>query len=149
MNKADREALEAAGYRVFDDAADFLGLTAEERRLVELRVAISRAIRARRKRKSLTQLQVAKQLKTSQPRYARIEAGAPGVSFDLMFRALFAQGGTMQDLRMSRQAPAGPRAARQPDPVKLGSRKQAASAHQPISTAAPAARKQRRRLLPV
>jgi hypothetical protein len=37
MNKREREALEAAGFRI-GDAEDFLELTDEERRLVELRV---------------------------------------------------------------------------------------------------------------
>jgi predicted XRE-type DNA-binding protein len=100
MDKRKRKALEAAGW-VFEDAEDFLELTPEERCLVELRVAISRDIRARREQQHMTQLQLAKKLKTSQPRVAKIEAASADVSLDLMFRSLFALGGTLRDLRIS------------------------------------------------
>jgi predicted XRE-type DNA-binding protein len=75
LNKAKRQALEAAGW-VLGDPGDFLELTHEERHLVELRVAVSRAVRALRERQNLTQTRVAKRLKTSQPRVAKIESGA-------------------------------------------------------------------------
>jgi DNA-binding XRE family transcriptional regulator len=100
MNKEKRRALEAAGW-VFGDAEDFLELSLEERRLVELRVAVSRAVREFREAKSLTQLEVARRLKTSQPRIAKIEAGSSDVSLDLMFRGLFTLGGTVNDLQLT------------------------------------------------
>ncbi len=98
MNKEKRQALEEAGF-VFEDAEDFLELTAEERQLVELRVSMSRAIRERRLRQRLTQQDVARRLKSSQSRVARMEAGSPDVSLDLMFKGFFALGGTVKDLR--------------------------------------------------
>jgi DNA-binding XRE family transcriptional regulator len=97
MDKEKRKALEAAGWR-FGDAADFLNLTEEERQLVELRLAISRAIRWRREEQHLTQQQLAVKLKSSQSRVAKIEAGLPDVSLDLMFRALFSLSGNLRDL---------------------------------------------------
>ncbi len=97
MNDGKRKALEAAGF-VFEDAEDFLDLDPVERLLVEVRVAISRAIRTRREEQHLTQKQVAAKLKTSQPRFAKIEAGSPDVSLDLMLRGLFTLGGSMEDL---------------------------------------------------
>jgi predicted XRE-type DNA-binding protein len=100
MNKAKRKALEAAGF-VFEDAEDFLELTIEERRLVDLRLAVSRAVRARRMQQNLTQEQVAKKLKSSQSRFAKLEAGSADVSLDLMFRALFALGGNVKELRLA------------------------------------------------
>ena len=100
MNKDKKQALEAAGW-IVGDAEDFLELTVEERHLVELRVAVSRAVRALRERQNLTQAQVARKLKTSQPRFAKIESGASDVSLDLMFRGLFALGGSLKDLRIS------------------------------------------------
>ena len=57
------------------DAEDFLELTQAERDLVELRLAVSRAVLAA-KRGRLTQKQAAERLNTSQPRFAKIEAGA-------------------------------------------------------------------------
>jgi predicted XRE-type DNA-binding protein len=101
MNKAKRQALEAAGF-VFEDAEDFLELTTEERRLVELRLAVSRAVRARREQQHLTQEQVARKLKSSQSRVAKMEAGAADVSLDLLFRGLFALGGSLNDLGLTR-----------------------------------------------
>ncbi len=98
MNKEKRQALEAAGW-VFGDAEDFLELTREERAMVELRLAVSNAVRTRRMRQGLTQAQAAKILRTSQPRVAQIEAGARDVTLDLMFRGLYALGGTIEDLR--------------------------------------------------
>ena len=100
MNPEKRRALEAAGF-VFEDAEDFLELTVEERRLVDLRLAVSRAVRARREQQHLTQEQVAKKLKSSQSRVAKMEAGAADVSLDLMFRALFALGGSVKELRLA------------------------------------------------
>ena len=100
MNKAKRQALEAAGF-VFEDAEDFLELTVEERRLVDLRLAVSRAVRARRIQQNLTQEQVAKRLKSSQSRVAKLESGAADVSLDLMFQALFALGGNVTELRLT------------------------------------------------
>src|SRR5262249_55126107 len=96
MNEEKRRALEAAGF-VFEDAEDFLELPAEERRLVDLRLAVSRAVRARRQQQRLTQEQLARKLKSSQSRVAKLEAGSADVSLDLMFRGLFALGGSLKD----------------------------------------------------
>jgi len=112
VNKHERTVLEAAGY-VFGDAEDFLELSTEERHLVDLRVAVSRAVRDRRERQGLTQQQVAKKLKTSQPRIAKIEAADSDVSLDSMFRGLFALGGSIRDLVLAREDPSRkPEAAR-------------------------------------
>ena len=102
MDRKKQNALEAAGFRI-GDAEDFLGLTQEERRLVELRVAVSRAVRRLRERQRLTQQQLAARLKSSQSRVAKIEAASADVSLDLLFRGLFAVGGKLDDL----SAPAG------------------------------------------
>ena len=98
MNKSKRQAVTAAGFRV-GDAGDFLELTEEERRLVELRVALSRTVRRLREIHSLTQQQLADRLKSSQSRVAKLEVGASDVSLDLLFRGLFAMGGRLSDLK--------------------------------------------------
>ena len=123
MNEQERDALEAAGFRI-GDAEDFLELNDEERRLVELRVAISRAVRARREQQGLTQQQVARRLKTSQPRVAMMEAGAADVSLDSMFRGLFVLGGGLEDLHSPRPVSR----ARRPAPAKTVVRSQATAA---------------------
>lgn len=108
MNDKKRKALEAAGYRV-GDVSDFLGLSEEERALVELRAAVSAAVRDGRTKRNLTQAKLAELLQSSQSRVAKIEAGSSDVSLDLMFRSLFAVGGRVADvLRMqSTRRPAG------------------------------------------
>jgi transcriptional regulator with XRE-family HTH domain len=100
MNKEKRAALEAAGY-VFGDYGDFLELTEHERHLVEFRVAVSRAVRMLREKQGMTQKQLARLLKTSQPHVARLEAGTAGVSLDSMFKAYFVLGGKSQDFLAS------------------------------------------------
>jgi hypothetical protein len=97
MDKEKRKRLEAAGWAI-GDAEDFLGLTEEERQLVELRLAVSRAIRRRREEQHITQKQLAAKLKSSQSRIAKIEAAANDVTLDLSFKALFAAGGRLADV---------------------------------------------------
>jgi len=97
MEAWKKEALEKAGYTV-GDAEDFLELTDEERRIVEVRVALANAIRTRRKASKMTQEQLAERIGTNQPRIVKIEAAAKGVSLDQMFKGLFAAGGSLADL---------------------------------------------------
>jgi transcriptional regulator with XRE-family HTH domain len=113
MDKETRERLEGAGFEV-GDAEDFLGLTEDERLLVELRVAVSRAVRRLREAGGVTQRQLAAKLGSSQSRVAKIEAGAPDVSLDLSFRALFAAGGKLTDVttQQRRRKQAAPRRRR-------------------------------------
>src|SRR6516162_11394028 len=102
MNVEKRKALEAAGWR-FGDGADFLGLSEEERRLVELRLGVSRKVRELREKNGVTQQGLASKMKSSQSRIAKIEAAAADVSLDLSIRALFAVGGKLTDLETNRR----------------------------------------------
>jgi len=97
MNDQKHKALEAAGYRV-GDFSDFLGLSEEERALVELRAAVSATVQRLRKERHLTQAKLAELLHSSQSRVAKIEAGSSDVSLDLLFRSLFAVGGQVTDV---------------------------------------------------
>ncbi|GAB4142084.1 XRE family transcriptional regulator [Thermopirellula anaerolimosa] len=94
MDAAKREAIEAAGWKV-GDAADFLGMSEEERQLLEMRLELARAIRRQREARKLSQKQLGLILKTSQPRIAKIEQAAPDVSLDQLVRAFTAAGGVM------------------------------------------------------
>ncbi len=98
MDDRKRKSLEADGWSV-GDAQDFLGLSDEETRLIDLRVNLGRIIRRRRLACGMTQEALASRLKTGQARVAKMELGLPGVSLDRMFRALFALGGGFGDLR--------------------------------------------------
>ncbi|HLV81728.1 MAG TPA: helix-turn-helix transcriptional regulator [Chthonomonadaceae bacterium] len=97
MDAAKRARLQAAGFKV-GTTAEFLGLTPEENALVEVRLALSEAIRQRRKSQHLSQVALARRLESSQSRVAKIEAGDPSVSLDLLVRALLATGATREEL---------------------------------------------------
>ncbi len=111
MNTIDRKHLEKAGFTVETDAAEFLGLDAAERELVALRLAAARAVRAARAARNMTQEELAKAIKSSQSRIAKIEATAADVSLDLSFRALFAAGGSFGDVKPVTVEKAKPKAA--------------------------------------
>jgi hypothetical protein len=88
MNNKQRRDLEKAGSAV-GDAGDFLGLTPEERSLIESKLALAAGFRNRRVALKLTQVEAARRLGSSQSRIAKIEVADSTVSVDLMMRALF------------------------------------------------------------
>ena len=92
-----RKRLELAGWRV-GSADDLLGLSAVESALVEVKLALSRALRLRRATLRLTQRDLADRLSSSQSRVAKMEAADPDVSIDLLLRALLATGASRRDL---------------------------------------------------
>jgi predicted XRE-type DNA-binding protein len=105
--------LEAKGWKV-GSAEEFLGLTPDEAAYVEIRLKLSDALREYRKRKRLTQVQLAELLQSSQSRVAKAEAADESVSLDLLIRSLLALGASHQDLAKvitggTRTPPAGPR----------------------------------------
>ena len=97
MNPKKRAQLENAGFKV-GSVADFLELTPEENALVEIKLALSNSLRQKRQTQSLSQNDLAERLHSSQSRVAKMEAGEPGVSFDLLLRALLAVGATREEL---------------------------------------------------
>lgn len=97
MRATTRKKLEAAGWRV-GDAKEFLGLSDVEAKLVEIRLALADSLRSFRERRRLTQAQLAKRIRSSQSRIAKMEAGDPSVSMDLLIRSLLAAGANRSDL---------------------------------------------------
>ena len=97
MDAAKRARLEAAGFRV-GTVSDFLGLSREENELIELRMALSGELKRHRLVLGLSQAALARRLGSSQSRVAKMEAGDPGVSLDLMIRALILTGASRSDL---------------------------------------------------
>jgi predicted XRE-type DNA-binding protein len=98
MDAEERTKLEAVGYSVVDDAADWLELTDVERQIVDVRVRLGREIRRRRTEAGLSQAQLAEKIGSSQSRVAKAEGMAQGIAIDLMMRAFFATGGTVDEL---------------------------------------------------
>ncbi|HEY0546997.1 MAG TPA: helix-turn-helix transcriptional regulator [Pyrinomonadaceae bacterium] len=97
MDAAKRKRLEAAGWSV-GSATDFLKLSPEEAAFVELKLRLSESLKQRRRSKKLSQAALAKKINSSQSRVAKMEAGDPSVSLDLLIRALLAIGATRNDL---------------------------------------------------
>jgi ribosome-binding protein aMBF1 (putative translation factor) len=100
MNLKKRKALEAAGWQ-FGDAADFLGMSDEERQLLDARVEAALAVRQQRRALNLSQKQLAHRINTSQPRIVKIERAASDVSLDQMLRAFAAAGGRISVRQVS------------------------------------------------
>ena len=97
MREDKRKRLAAKGWTT-GSAADFLGLSVAEERYVELRLRLSEGVRERRQRRHLTQTELARALRSSQSRVAKMEAGDPSVSLDLLVRSLLALGASNRDL---------------------------------------------------
>jgi ParB-like chromosome segregation protein Spo0J len=97
MDKRKRDRLNAAGWDV-GTAAQFLRMSDEEGAYVELKLVLSKALRDIRMQRKLTQLALAKRLKSSQSRVAKMEAADPGVSIDLLVRSLFKLGARSGDI---------------------------------------------------
>ena len=97
MDAKKRKRLEAAGWQV-GTATEFLKLTPAEATLVEMRVALSQSLKERRLAEGLTQAALAKELGSSQSRVAKLEAGDPSVSLELLIRALLAVGASRKDV---------------------------------------------------
>ena len=97
MKKTKRKALERAGWRV-GTVDEFLGLSKAEATLVELRLALSKKLRTKRAKRKLTQGQLAKLVGSSQSRVAKMEAGDPSVSLDLLIRSLLAMGASQKEV---------------------------------------------------
>lgn len=89
--------LERAGWRV-GDTGDFLELSEDERRFVEMKLALAVGLREYRQRLGLTQAALARRLRSGQSRVAKMEAGDRTVSLDLIVRALLALGATRQEV---------------------------------------------------
>jgi DNA-binding XRE family transcriptional regulator len=97
MRAEKRRQLERAGWTV-GDAGDFLGLTAEERRFVDAKLALADGLRRRRERLGLTQVDLAERLGSSQSRVAKMEAAHRTVSTDLLLKSLFRLGASPADV---------------------------------------------------
>ncbi len=100
MNRAKRAKLERKGWK-FGAAEEFLGLSAEEVAYIELKLALSDKLKAKRVSKKLTQAEFARIVSSSQSRVAKMEAGDPAVSIDLLIKSLLALGVSKKELGRS------------------------------------------------
>ena len=97
MREEKRRRLEARGWKI-GTAQEFLRLSAEEAAYIDLKVRLATSLRERRRRGSLTQADLAERLQSSQSRVAKMEAGDPSVSLDLLIRSLLILGASRREL---------------------------------------------------
>lgn len=106
MREEKRLRLKARGWKV-GTTQEFLHLSAEETAYIELKVQLAMGLRDWRRRRKLTQADLAKRLQSSQSRIAKMEAGDPSVSLDLLVRSLLTLGASRRELSriMSARSP--------------------------------------------
>ncbi len=97
MRENKQKRLAAKGWKL-GGASDFLGLTPEEEAYIELRLKLADGLRKRRKSHGVTQVSLAKSLKSSQSRVAKMEAGDPTVTIDLLVKSLLALGTSNREI---------------------------------------------------
>ena len=97
MHEEKRRRLEAKGWKV-GSAREFLGLTDEEAAYIDMKLRLAASLRERRQHRGLSQAELARLLKSSQSRVAKMEAGDSSVSLDLLIRSLLALGMSNRDV---------------------------------------------------
>ena len=97
MDSKKKKKLESKGW-IVGNTSEFLQLAPEEARYIELKLALSESLRAERLKQEVTQVELAKIIGSSQSRVAKMEAGDPTVTVDLLLKALLTLGVTKKQL---------------------------------------------------
>ncbi len=97
MKKEKIKNLEKKGWKV-GTVSDFLRLSREEEEYIEMKLALARFFQELRRKKNLTQVQVAAKIKSSQSRVAKIERAESSVSLDLIVRSIIALGSSKKEI---------------------------------------------------
>ncbi len=97
MRKPKRKRLEAKGWKI-GTVKEFLRLSDEESAYIDLKIKLAGGLRQRRQQQGLSQLDLAAKLQSSQSRVAKMEAGDPSVSLDLLIRSLISLGASEREL---------------------------------------------------
>jgi len=97
MRDEKKKRLEAKGWRIAG-VKEFLQLSDEEAAYINLKLRLAEGLRDKRRRKRLSQVELARTLGSSQSRIAKMESGDPSVSLDLLIRSLLALGTSDREL---------------------------------------------------
>jgi DNA-binding XRE family transcriptional regulator len=97
MRETKKRRLAARGWKI-GGVKEFLNLTSEEESYIDLRLRLADGLRKRRIRRKLTQAALARAVRSSQSRVAKMEAGDPTVTLDLLIRSLLVLGASRTDL---------------------------------------------------
>ena len=106
MDNTKKNRLMRKGWKV-GNTAEFLELSPQESEYIELKLTLSQNLKKQRQHNKLTQDELGKLLRSSQSRVAKMEAGDPTVTLDLLIRSLLALGVSKKNLaKMIEQQPA-------------------------------------------
>jgi len=97
MDKRKKTQIAKRGWKT-GTVAEFLDLSEDESAYIEMKLALSEKLRERRTRTKFTQAQLARAIQSSQSRVAKMEAGDPSVSIDLLVKSLLALGVSKKEL---------------------------------------------------
>ena len=97
MRNTKRKNLEAKGWKV-GSAREFLGLSSQDEAYIEVKLRLAENLRDQRLRHKMTQSDLARVIKSSQSRVAKMEAGERSVSLDLLVRSLLALGASSKEM---------------------------------------------------
>jgi len=97
MDPRKRKKLEAGGWKT-GSVRELLDLTPAEEAYIEIRLALADHLLMRRRSLKWTQAQVARLVKSSQSRVAKMESGDPEISLDLLVTTLLELGASRKDL---------------------------------------------------
>jgi len=97
MLRAQRRRLESKGWKI-GTTRHFLALTSEEQTYLELRLSLVSALKKRRMLNGQSHAELARAIRSSASRVARMGAGDSSIPVDLMFRSLIALGASNKDL---------------------------------------------------
>ena len=97
MEANKRRKLEKAGWKP-GSADEFLELSGEESAYIQMKLALSQSLRQRRLKGKLSQAKLARLIHSSQSRIAKMEAGDPSVSIDLLMKSLLALGASPKEV---------------------------------------------------
>ena len=90
MDPKKKKRLEAKGWHL-GDAFEFFGIDEADAAVIDMKVGLARELQDRREKAGLSQAELAKKLKTSQPRVANM-LGAKDVTIDNLIRSLIVLG---------------------------------------------------------
>jgi DNA-binding XRE family transcriptional regulator len=91
MNASRKKRLQTSGWAV-GTTRDFLNLSEQESAYIEIKLRLATLLSKRRRSLGITQVAMAKKLGSSQSRVAKMEAGDPSVTIDLLVKSLIAMG---------------------------------------------------------
>jgi DNA-binding XRE family transcriptional regulator len=87
MKAAKRRKLEQAGWQV-GSVDDFLDLSTSEAAYIAMKIDLGDSLKQRRIKNKLSQVELAKLVRSSQSRIAKMETGDPGASRKDLARAI-------------------------------------------------------------